>query len=79
MITKLFLEKRHSSNVFKAKCQQKQHAAVTIVLELATLGSTTEIGSFLLFVMPSKVAKASTVMCCFAGVNALKFANGNTA
>jgi hypothetical protein len=33
-----------------------------LVLALATLGSTTEIGSFLFVVMPPKVAKASTVV-----------------
>ncbi len=34
-----------------------------IVLALATLGSTTEVGSFLFLVAPPKVAKASTDMC----------------
>ena len=34
----------------------------TLVLALATLGNTTEIGSFLFVVMPPKVAKASTVV-----------------
>ncbi len=34
----------------------------TFVLALATLGITTEIGSFLFVVAPPKVAKASTVV-----------------
>jgi hypothetical protein len=33
-----------------------------LVLVLATLGGTTEIGSFLFVVAPTKVAKASTVV-----------------
>ncbi len=33
-----------------------------LVLALTTLGGTTEIGSFLFVVAPSKVAKASTVV-----------------
>jgi hypothetical protein len=60
---------------------------VTIVLALASLsGAATEIGTFLFFVMPIKVAKAGTVMChhCHVsvgvtGVITLTFANGNTA
>jgi hypothetical protein len=35
-----------------------------IILVLATLDSATQIGSFLFFVAPPKVAKASTVTCC---------------
>jgi hypothetical protein len=49
-------------NVFKVKTPARA-TLVTIVLALATLGGTTEIGSFLFFVTLLKVARASTVMC----------------
>jgi hypothetical protein len=38
------------------------HDSHTLELALATLGGVTEIGSFLLFVVPPNVAKASTVV-----------------
>jgi hypothetical protein len=53
----------HIGNVFKVimpatgTCGSRYVYA--IVLALATLGSVTRIGSFLFFVMPPKVAKAS--------------------
>jgi hypothetical protein len=49
-------------NVYRQKCQQQQHVTVTIALALATLDGKTQIGSFLLFVVPPKVAKVSRVM-----------------
>ncbi len=55
---------------------------VSTVLALTTLGRTTQIGSFLFFVAPLKVAKASSyvaVAVSVAGVITLNFANGNTA
>jgi len=39
------------------------HDSHMIVLALATLDGATQIGSFLFFVTPPKVAKASTVTC----------------
>ncbi len=43
---------------------QQQHTTVTIILAQTTLGSPTQIGSFLFFVALPKVDKASTVTCC---------------
>jgi hypothetical protein len=51
----------------KQNCLRHQHTTVTTVLALATLGGVTQIGSFLFYVVPLKVAKASTVVtvtCC---------------
>jgi hypothetical protein len=52
------------------------------LLALATLGDMTLIGAFLFFVVPLKVAKASSyeaVAVDVAGVIALNFANVNIA
>ncbi len=51
---------------------------VTTVLALATLGDLTQIGLFLFFVVPPKVAKAST-SASVTGVIKLAFANVNIA
>jgi hypothetical protein len=51
----------------KQNRHQQQHATVTTVIALATLGGKTQIGSFLFYVVPPKMAKASkvvTVTCC---------------
>ncbi len=51
----------------KQNHQRQQHATVTTVLALATLGGMTQIGSFLFYVVLPKMAKASkvvTVVCC---------------
>jgi hypothetical protein len=59
-------------------CWRQQHVTVTTVLALATLGDTTQIGLFLFFVAPPKVAKASTSVSLLyvivAGIIALTFA-----
>jgi hypothetical protein len=48
--------------VFKAKCRRQRHGTVTIIFALATLGATTEVGSFLFYVALPKAAKARTVV-----------------
>ncbi len=47
------------------------------VLALATLGDATEIGSFLFYAVPSKVAKASILSVAVTGIIVLNFANEN--
>ncbi len=49
------------------------------VLALATLGDATKIETILSYVMPPKVAKASTVLCCCRWHYCAYFDNGNTA
>ncbi len=53
-------------NVFKAIMKVtmtcNSHYICAILLALATLGGSTQIGSFLFFVAPPKVAKASTAV-----------------
>jgi hypothetical protein len=46
----------------KQNRQLQRQVTVTTVLALATLGSATQIGSFLFYVMSPKVAKANTVV-----------------
>ncbi len=53
--------------------------ATDTVLALATLDDATEIGSFLFYASPPKVAKASILSVAIAGIIVLNFANENTA
>ncbi len=53
--------------------------ATEFLLALATLGDATQIGSFLFYVVPPKVAKASKEGVISQAVITLNFANGNTA
>jgi hypothetical protein len=52
--------------------------AIDNVLALATLGEATQMGSFLFYAAPPKVAKASALSIPVAGVIALNFVNENT-
>jgi hypothetical protein len=63
-------------NIFIAKTFS---TATDYVLTLATLGDATQIGSFLFYAMPPKVAKVSALFVAVAGVIMIKFANENTA
>ncbi len=53
--------------------------ATNYLLALATLGDVTQIGLFLFYAAPPKVAKASTLSVAATVAIALNFANGNTA
>jgi hypothetical protein len=51
----------------------------TVLLSLAILGSGTEIGPFLYYVMLPKVTKATILLVAVAGIIVIVFTNGNTA
>jgi hypothetical protein len=53
--------------------------ATEYVIALATLGDATKIETILSYVVPPKVAKASTVLCCCRWHYRAYFANGNMA
>ncbi len=53
--------------------------AIDYLIALATLGDATQIGSFLFYAAPPKVAKASTLSVTITVIIALNFANGNMA
>jgi hypothetical protein len=57
---------------------KKLATAIDNVLALATLGEATQMGSFLFYAAPPKVAKAGTLSIAVAGIIALNFANENT-
>jgi hypothetical protein len=78
------IQKRDPGQPFKAcvhwQCFLAKTSATAIdnVRALATLGEVTQIGSFLFYAAPPKVAKASTLSIAVAGIIALNFANENT-
>jgi hypothetical protein len=53
--------------------------ATDYLLALATLSDATQIGPFLFYAAPPKVAKASTLSVTITVIIALNFANGNMA
>jgi hypothetical protein len=53
--------------------------ATDYLIALATLGDATQIGPFLFYAAPPKVAKVSILSITITVVIALNFANGNTA